>query len=93
MAVVVVEANCSEQRGGVIAVDDLDTEQSKRLQLIWVNQGYQGENFARVVEQLCGAKVEVVRRSESSCVILSKRTDCGAHIWLAQSESTFKQGL
>lgn len=73
MAVVVVNANCSEQRGGVIAVDLLEAEQAKALKLIWVDQGYQGENFARVVEQLCGAKVEVVKRSESGFVILPKR--------------------
>ncbi len=73
MAVVVINANCSEQRGGVIAVDNLDPEQAKALKLIWVDQGYQGENFARVVEQLCGAKVEVVKRSQAGFVILPKR--------------------
>lgn len=73
MSVVVIEANCSEQRGGVIAVSDLDSQQSQALQLIWVDQGYQGENFARVIEQLCGAKVEIVKRSESGFVILPKR--------------------
>lgn len=73
MSVVVIEANCSEQKGGVIAVDDLDDEQAKALKLIWVDQGYQGENFARVVEQLSGARVEVVKRSESGFVILPKR--------------------
>lgn len=73
MSVVVIEANCSEQRGGVIAVSDLDAQQSQTLQLIWVDQGYQGENFARVVEQLCGATVEIVRRTEAGFVILPKR--------------------
>lgn len=73
MSVVVIEANCSEQRGGVIVVCDLDAQQSQALQLIWVDQGYQGENFARVIEQLCGAKVEIVKRSESGFVILPKR--------------------
>jgi putative transposase len=46
MAVVVVNANCSEQRGGVMTVDNLEPEQAKALELIWVDQGYQGENFA-----------------------------------------------
>lgn len=68
-----IEANCSEQQGGVIAVSDLEVQQSQKLQIIWVDQGYQGENFARVIEQLCGAKVEVVKRSESGFVILPKR--------------------
>lgn len=57
----------------MIAVHDLDAEQANALQLNRVDQGYQGENFARVVEQLCGAKVEVVKRSESGFVILPKR--------------------
>ena len=73
MSVVVIEANCSEQKGGVIAVHDLDNQQANALKLIWVDQGYQGENFARVVEQLCGARVEVVKRSEPGFVILPKR--------------------
>jgi putative transposase len=73
LAGVVINANCSEQRGGVIAVDNLDPEQAKALEWIWVDQGYQGENFARVIEQLCGAKVEVIKRSEAGFVILPKR--------------------
>jgi putative transposase len=68
-----MDANCSEQRGGAIVVHEMDAEQAAALQLIWVDQGYQGENFARVVEQLCGAKVEVVKRCEAGFVILAKR--------------------
>ena len=73
ICVVVLNANCSEQRGGVIVVHEADEAQAKALQLIWVDQGYQGENFARVIEQLCGAKVEVVKRSEAGFVVLPKR--------------------
>ncbi len=70
---VVINANCSEQRGAVIVVHEMDEEQATALQLIWADQGDQGENLARVVEQLCGAKVEVVKRSESGFVVLPKR--------------------
>ena len=70
---VVVNANCSEQRGGAIVVHEMEEAQAEALQLIWVDQGYQGDNFARVVEQLCGAKVEVVKRSEAGFVVLPKR--------------------
>lgn len=70
---VVINANCSEQRGGVIVVHEMEQAQAEALQLIWVDQGYQGENFARVVEQLCGAKVEVVKRSDAGFVVLPKR--------------------
>ncbi len=73
IAVVVINANCSEQRGGVIAVQAMDEAQAKALQHIWVDQGYQGKNFARVVKQLCGATVEVVNRAQAGFVVLPKR--------------------
>jgi putative transposase len=73
ISMVVLNANCSEQRGGVIVVHEMEQAQAESLQLIWVDQGYQGENFARVVEQLCGAKVEVVKRSDAGFVVLPKR--------------------
>lgn len=57
----------------MFVVHEMAPVDSASLQLIWVDQGYQGENFARVVEQLCGAKVEVVKRSEAGFVILPKR--------------------
>jgi putative transposase len=71
--VVVINANCSEQRGEAIVVHEMDEAQAEALQLIWVDQGYQGDNFARVVEQLCGAQVAVVKRSEAGFVVLPKR--------------------
>lgn len=73
MAVVVVNANCSEQAGGVLSVVMLKPDQATALKLIWVDQGFQGEDFARAVESLCGAKVEVVKRSDAGFVILPKR--------------------
>lgn len=73
ISVVVINANCSEQKGGAIIVHEMDADQAEALQLIWVDQGYQGENFARVVAQLCGAKVEVIKRSEAGFVVIPKR--------------------
>jgi putative transposase len=73
MAVVVVNANCSEQAGGVLSVVMLNPDQAAALKLIWVDQGFQGETFARVVQHLCGATVEVVKRSDAGFVILPKR--------------------
>ena len=73
MAVVVVNANCSEQAGGVLSVVMLKPDQAAALKLIWVDQGFQGENFARNVQQICGATVEVVKRSDAGFVILPKR--------------------
>jgi putative transposase len=53
----VINAICSEQKGGAFVVHEMAPAEEEKLQLIWVDQGYQGENFARVIEQLCGAKV------------------------------------
>jgi putative transposase len=72
ISVLVINANCSEQRG-ILVVHETDEAALKSMQLIWVDQGYQGENFAHVIDQWCGAKVEVVKRSESGFVILPKR--------------------
>jgi putative transposase len=73
ISVLVINANCSEQKGGMFVVPEADEAALKAMQLIWVDQGYQGENFAHVIEQLCGAKVEVVKRSEEGFVILPRR--------------------
>ncbi len=58
MSVVVIEANCSEQRGGVIAVSELEVQQSQKLQIIWVDRGYQGENFARVIRPIAKGQLD-----------------------------------
>jgi putative transposase len=59
--------------------------------LIWVDQREQGENFAVAIEQLLGAKVEVVKRSEVGFVMLQnwwivKRT----FAWLNQNRRLSK---
>lgn len=41
--------------------------------LVWVDSGYSGENFARVVQQFCGATVEVIQRIAQTFEILPKR--------------------
>jgi putative transposase len=52
------------------------------LQLLWVDQGYTGEKFARAIcasqqrfaiASVCGAKVEVVKRSEAGFQVLPRR--------------------
>lgn len=71
--VLVINANCSEQKGGAFVVHEAEESATQSLQLIWVDQGYQGENFARAIEQVCGAKVVVVKRNEKGFVVLPKR--------------------
>jgi putative transposase len=72
LAVVVTEANLSERLGGIAVVMEVP-DLTKNLQLLWVDAGYQGENFARVIQQLCGAQVEVVKRSGHDFQVLPKR--------------------
>ena len=47
-------------------------EATENLVLIWVAQGFSGENFARVIQQLCAAKVEVICRTEVGFQVLPK---------------------
>ena len=65
MAVVVTEANAPERLFAVACVME-DLEELSQLELIWVDGGYTGKNLARVVQQLCNAKVEVIKRSDES---------------------------
>src|SRR4028118_1618574 len=49
------------------------SEATKDLVVIWVDQGFSGENFARVIHQLCDAKVDVVCRQSPGFQVLPKR--------------------
>lgn len=66
------EANAPE---GLFALAGLmeDSKELSKLELIWVDAGYRGENFARAVEKLCGARVEVIKRSDSGFQVLPRR--------------------
>lgn len=46
---------------------------SQNLVLIWVDAGFNGDNFARVMAQVCATKVEVVRRLQSDFQVIPKR--------------------
>jgi putative transposase len=59
IAIIVTEGNTAERLGAVVALSEA-IEKLDRLEVIWVDQGYRGENFARVVQQLCDARVEVM---------------------------------
>lgn len=65
LAVVITEANAPERLLAAACLLE-DLEELSELKLIWVDGGYTGENFARVVKQLCNAKVEVIKRSDNS---------------------------
>jgi putative transposase len=72
LGVVVTEANTQDRLGGVAVLMEQACE-SEALQLLWVDQGYTGEKFARAIASVCGATVEVVKRSEAGFQILPRR--------------------
>lgn len=72
LKVLVTEANGSERVAAAMALAELDEEVSE-LMVVWVDQGYQGSRFAQAVAQLCGATVEVVKRSTKGFEVLPKR--------------------
>ncbi len=62
-------------------------------EVIWVAQGYSGENFARVVQQICGARVEVIKRISKTFEILSKRWLVARTCRLVEPLSPLDSGL
>jgi putative transposase len=58
LGVIVTEANGSERIGGLTLVMEY-TQDHQNLELIWVDQGYQGKKFIAGVKHLCQATVEV----------------------------------
>lgn len=72
IGVIVTEGNAPERVGAVMVLVEA-ADKAAELQLVWVDQGYTGENFSRAVEQVCGAKVEVIKRTQKEFEILPKR--------------------
>jgi putative transposase len=71
----VTEANFPERLGGAAVVMEA-AEATDNLVVIWVDQGFSGENFSRVIQQLCGAKVDVICRTQPGFQVLPKRPYC-----------------
>ena len=61
LEVIVTEANGSERVNGLALLLE-SQENLDRLELIWVDQGYQGARFKKAVESLSSATVEVMKR-------------------------------
>lgn len=68
------QANASERLGAVVVLQKAVEELSK-LQVVWVDQGYSGANFAHGVKQVCGehVQVEVIKRISKTFERLPKR--------------------
>lgn len=73
MSLVVLEASCPERLGGAVVLLEAAEEVKLDLVRLWVDQGFSGENFARVAAQLSQAEVEVVCRKSPGFEILPKR--------------------
>ena len=69
---IVTEANGSERVNGLALLLE-SQENLDRLELIWVDQGYQGTRFKRGVESLSSAKVEVMKREGKGFQLLARR--------------------
>ncbi|HEY9881673.1 MAG TPA: IS5 family transposase [Leptolyngbyaceae cyanobacterium] len=74
IGVLVTEANVSERLGAIVVLDEA-VEKLAKLEVIWVDQGYSGENFASAVKQVCGdhVRVEVIERTTKTFERLPKR--------------------
>jgi putative transposase len=72
LAVVVTEANFPERLGGAAVVMEA-AQATNNLVVIWVDQGFNGQNFQRVIQQLCDATVDVISRTEPGFHVLPKR--------------------
>lgn len=73
LSVLVLEASCPERLGGVAVLHEAAEEVKQSLERLWVDQGFSGGNFARVVGQLAAAEVEVICRKSKEFEILPKR--------------------
>lgn len=69
----VLEASCPERVGGAAVVLEAAAEATQGLQIIWVDQGFSGANFARVIQQLTEAEIEVICRQGEGFKVLPKR--------------------
>lgn len=72
LAVIVTQANFPERLGGAAVVIEA-AQATDNLVVLWVDQGFSGDNFARVIQQLCNARVDVICRQSPEFKILPKR--------------------
>ena len=72
IGVLVTEGNTPERLGAATVILECQEELSN-TEVVWVDGGYSGQNFARVVRQICGSAVEVIKRLTKDFEILPKR--------------------
>ena len=74
IGVLVTEANASERLGAVFVLHEA-AEKLSQLEVVWVDQGYSGKNFAKAIKKVCGqqVRVEVIERIAKTFERLPKR--------------------
>ena len=74
IGLLVTEANATDWLGAVIVLHEA-VEKLNRLEVVWVDQGYSGKNFAHALRQVCGeqVRVEVIERQSKDFEVLPKR--------------------
>ncbi len=70
--ILVTEGNTPERLGAATVVLECQKKLSD-TEVVWVDGGYSGQNLARVVRQICGSAVEVIKRLTKTLEILPKR--------------------
>ena len=74
LKVLVTEANIGEREGADGLLTSLG-DRFPRLELVWVDGGFSGEEFTARIEKACGVRIEVVKRSDKAkgFVLLPRR--------------------
>jgi len=74
LKVLVVEANIGEREGGTWLLTSV-SGCFPRLELVWVDGGFAGQEFEAHIQAECGIKIEVVNRPEGAkgFVLLQRR--------------------
>ncbi|NJL83218.1 MAG: transposase [Chloroflexaceae bacterium] len=70
----VTEANALEKLGAIVVLEEAQGKLAK-IEVIWVDQGDAGANFANAVRQVCGSHVwvEMIERTSKTFERLPKR--------------------
>lgn len=67
-----LEANFPERLGGAAVMLEATEQVRENLLRVWVDQGFSGENFARVISQLSSAEVKVICLTSSGFEVLPR---------------------
>ena len=72
-AILITTANVTDRKGAIKMIM-INLDNLSKVEKFIVDGGYSGEKFANAVKELCGAEVEVAKRSElNTFVVIPKR--------------------